>query len=631
MDELIESAPEWVAPIGDADAKTEATRQEDELIEALARMRPGVEFDRERKRAAKQLGVRRGAIDDEIGARRSRREETTAPLYGHWAVDPWPEIADGDALLRDIVQRVRRHVICSQKDALAIALWIMFAWVHDEVAAHSPILNITSAEPESGKSTVLGLISFLTPQCLPSVEITEAALFRAIKLWSPCFVIDEFDNVLASDDNAALRSVINSGHTRGQGVVRCVEPGFRPEHFMTFCPKAIGMVGRKLPATTLSRCIVVEMRRRRSDERVDKFDHKDDAVLAALRSRLLRWSTDNAEALRLAEPSMPPAFGNRRADNWRVLFAIADLAGDDWGEKARLAAMQLESANDTTTIGVRLLADIKQIFDEDSGSCMLSATLVEKLVKDEEGPWAAWNNGKGLTQNSLAVLLGGGGGRGRRSRGDSASTPTRFTRPAVRRAKGTSEPSSRMRGLGTCRLKFLLLSPKGAIRPYKRTNRCRSSANVKNRPYPKAGAYDLLEPSYLTAMRVCTFVRSIKVGGTKSKKIEEMRSMDTHKDPRRHGVIEVRPGGNSYRLTIGGELWSEVEWSASRRAWCIQDAAGRCLTHVEHIHAQHVDAETAIRLAKKMIRDGRMPTPEEAEAALRSRTVPQPESMSRSV
>ena len=101
--------------------------------------------------------------------------------------------------------------------------------------------------------------------------------------------------------------------------------------------------------------------------------------------------------------------------------------------------------------------------------------------------------------------------------------------------------------------------------------------------------------------------------------------MDTHKDSRRYGVIEVRHGGNSYRLTIGGQLWSEVEWSASRRAWCIQDAAGRCLTHVEHIHAQHIDAETAIRLAKKMIRDGRMPTPEEAETALRSRTVAQPE------
>ena len=65
-----------------------------------------------------------------------------------------------------------------------------------------------------------------------------------------------------------------------------------------------------------------------------------------------------------------------------------------------------------------------------------------------------------------------------------------------------------------------------------------------------------------------------------------------------------------------GQLWSEVEWSPRRRAWCIQDAAGHCLTHVEHIHAQDVDAQVAIRLAKRMIRDGRMPAPEDAQRQL---------------
>jgi hypothetical protein len=40
------------------------------------------------------------------------------------------------------------------------------------------------------------------------------------------------------------------------------------------------------------------------------------------------------------------------------------------------------------------------------------------LKADEEGPWVGWNKGKGLTQNSLATLLGGGGGgRGRAKRG----------------------------------------------------------------------------------------------------------------------------------------------------------------------------------------------------------------------
>jgi hypothetical protein len=80
-------------------------------------------------------------------------------------------------------------------------------------------------------------------------------------------------------------------------------------------------------------------------------------------------------------------------------------------------------------------------------------------------------------------------------------------------------------------------------------------------------------------------------------------------------VIETRRiNANTYHLTIDGQLWSEIEWSSSRRRWCIQDAAGRCLTHVESIVGQDRDVQTAIRLAKRMIIDGRMPAPEHARA-----------------
>jgi hypothetical protein len=423
LDELLAQAPDGQPPVSTSNetaaakgtGRADAENREQELLEALARLRPGVEFARERKKAARELGVPQNAIDAELEARRGER--TIAPLHDYWNVAPWPEPVDGDSLLRDISRRIRRHVVCSHDEALAIALWIMFAWVHNEVATHSPILNINSAEPESGKSTTLGLISFLAPRCVSSVEISEAALYRAIELWQPSFVIDEFDSVLATDDKTALRSVINSGHTRGQGVVRCADSDFTPQLFQTFCPKAIGMVGRKLPATTLGRCIIVELRRRKISEPIERFSHKDDAELGQLRSLLARWAADNEEALRDAKPLLPDTFDNRRADNWRVMLAIAELAGEDWGDKARLAASKLEGASDTSSNGVRLLADIKRIFDEGGCDCILSATLVERLKEDPEQPWAEWGRGKGLTQNSLAVLLGGGGGRGRGSRG----------------------------------------------------------------------------------------------------------------------------------------------------------------------------------------------------------------------
>jgi hypothetical protein len=94
-------------------------------------------------------------------------------------------------------------------------------------------------------------------------------------------------------------------------------------------------------------------------------------------------------------------------------------------------------------------------------------------------------------------------------------------------------------------------------------------------------------------------------------------------DRRRYGVIETRYQQHGkiamYNLTINGKLWACVEWSASRRGWCIQDASGRCLSHCDAVHGQDVDAATAVKLAKRMIRDGRMPNPEEAQQQLEER------------
>jgi len=88
-------------------------------------------------------------------------------------------------------------------------------------------------------------------------------------------------------------------------------------------------------------------------------------------------------------------------------------------------------------------------------------------------------------------------------------------------------------------------------------------------------------------------------------------------DRRRFGVIEVsRINSDTYHLTIGGTLWSEVEWSATRQRWCIQDAGGKCLAHEEHIVGMDRDPQAAIRRAKRMIISREMPAPEVALAQL---------------
>ena len=157
-----------------------------------------------------------------------------------------------------------------------------------------------------GKSTLLGVLNFLARRSLQSVDISGPALFRSIAKWQPCLIVDEADDALS--DNPDLRSVINSGWTRGQGVIRCHPDTREPELFSTFAPKIVAMKGRKLPDTTLSRSIVISMKPRRADdsnERTADFNHIDNETFARLRSQLMRWTADNAEALAKATPEIP--------------------------------------------------------------------------------------------------------------------------------------------------------------------------------------------------------------------------------------------------------------------------------------------------------------------------------------
>ena len=356
-----------------------------------------------------------GKIEGPLSAVWSRRSAQagggsgTAPLYEHWNVGPWPEAVDGGVLLRSLTERIRRHVIMTTDQATAVALWIMLTWVHEQAAVHSPILLATSAEASSGKSTLVGIAGFLVRRSLLSVSISEPALFRSIEKWCPTFVIDEADTVL--NRNEDLKEVINSGWTRGQSVVRCDPETNDPRPYSTFCPKAIGMKGRRLPDTTLSRAIIIEMKRKLPDETVTDFDHLDDDGLARLRQQLRRWADDNGAVLAKATPEILPGFHNRIRANWKPLLAIAENAGDEWKRAAWQAAEAIEKIKATfeASIGVQLLSSIRTLFEANNVDCMTSQQMVAYLTADSEQPWAEYRHGRPLSQKQLANLLNGYG------------------------------------------------------------------------------------------------------------------------------------------------------------------------------------------------------------------------------
>ena len=68
--------------------------------------------------------------------------------------------------------------------------------------------------------------------------------------------------------------------------------------------------------------------------------------------------------LKRAEPTvLPDGAFNHLADNWRPLFAIAEIAGGEWPQRCADAFAKLTSNDaDADSIRVELLADIRNLF-----------------------------------------------------------------------------------------------------------------------------------------------------------------------------------------------------------------------------------------------------------------------------
>src|SRR5205807_8496968 len=137
----------------------------------------------------------------------------------------------------------------------------------------------------------------------------------------------EYDAWIKS--NEELRGLLNAGHRYNGATWRCEGDANEVRGFRAFAPVVLCGIGR-LADTLQDRSIQVRLERAKPNERPCRFDFRHTEHERELCRKLARWSNDNSESLASADPKMPDAAFNRVADNWRPLFAIAELAGGDW-------------------------------------------------------------------------------------------------------------------------------------------------------------------------------------------------------------------------------------------------------------------------------------------------------------
>ena len=245
----------------------------------------------------------------------------------------------------------------------------------------------------------------------------------------------------------SLRGQLNSSFNKSSAAVLKLVPlpggGWDERQFSTWAPTCVAGIGM-VPDTVKDRSVVIRLLRKPMDAKVWRLRGRDGGDLLALARKAARFVNDNEQAIRSADPASPEALNDRQADAWDPLFAIAEVAGGPWPERARRAAQALcgaENEEDAESdMKIALLTDIRDIFarlgpkeaadqiDEGpgrprDGPRLLTREIIDELVRLEERPWGAWGKAqKPLTDVGLSKLLRPYGIRSGTVRGDNDVT-----------------------------------------------------------------------------------------------------------------------------------------------------------------------------------------------------------------
>lgn len=259
------------------------------------------------------------------------------------------EMAEG---IRGLIERHVKFI--GSHESGILTLWALSTWVH-EYQESTPYILITSPAAESGKSTAMKVLSLVTRKPKFEADLTAANLLKYAHEGRTLF-IDEADEL---GKDKSFRGIINSGYKPGTTVTR------RGEDMNTYSPKCIAGIARDtLPVSgaTLSRCINIGLQRALPGE-VEKLRVNHPAT-RALVTRITEWVKDwalaNAEAIAEAAPHIPEGWGNRPAELWEPLFAVADLLGGTWAADSRRWAAGVENSKEVPADpNAQLVTDIK--------------------------------------------------------------------------------------------------------------------------------------------------------------------------------------------------------------------------------------------------------------------------------
>ncbi|MCV7007429.1 DUF3631 domain-containing protein [Mycobacterium gordonae] len=329
-------------------------------------------------------------------------------------------IGDLQAQLEDLLRRDVKYDLTREEGAAVLDLCDDFAacyvayddvyrWANVLWAAHTylmpcwyytPRLLFISPESGCGKTRAMTVTEHLVPNAKRSDRMTAAAATysiekqRRINGSQPALLLDEMDTRFGegrSDED--MRQIIDSGFERGGAVTKTVRVDGRYEasDFVVYGPMAIAgkMDINQVPSTIRTRSIVIQMQKRAAEEKVKRWNKRRSPKEAEpLRNALACWTELIAEEAANYEPEMPEGVEDRDADLWEPVVVIGDLAGGQWRDRARVAAVTgVAGLAKAPSERVLLLNDLKPVYAKHHWIDLYTAEILAGLVEVDER-WA---------------------------------------------------------------------------------------------------------------------------------------------------------------------------------------------------------------------------------------------------
>ena len=353
------------------------------------------DYDRERAKVAKQLGIREKTLDLEVEKRREELK-VQAELSFIRDIEPYPNAVDGGELLDEITATIRKYMVMRDGEAAVVALYVLYSHVYTRFS-FAPRLLIKSVTKGSGKTRLCTFLSYMLNRACPTSNITTAGLFRVIDFYRPSMIVDEADTF--AKGNEAMRGIINSGHMRRFAYVLRYNNAERSlDQLSTFAPMVIALIG-DMPDTIEDRSVIITLRKKAADQMVPEFSEEVHAQdFSVLGAKAARWATDHARHITTRGMPFPErvrqVFQNDRAcDNWAPLIAIAKRAGGRWPVYVETIAGEIALGDRAPIGGIsdelkQLLRDMATIFDEKKLAAIQASDLLEALIALPDSRWS---------------------------------------------------------------------------------------------------------------------------------------------------------------------------------------------------------------------------------------------------